>query len=228
MARGWLRIIAAFVITFDLITIILYQTRDGGQFEEEDDGDEVHRHLLEVGTSELSRFHNETFGTVMRRRQQQLLRLGLDPNPPLVVYNRVPKCGSTTTLDIIRFLKRKLKFHVYNDIAPKMKHYVESDAEELGTVYNSLLISLSKKECLCCEILMIGPRETQPNIPFSSNAFFVLTRAKSRAKAPFAQKALLEKGMFGSGSRGISKIGVQLFRPFPESRYGDITLLTGI
>ena len=68
----------------------------------------------------------------MKRQQQQLLRLGLDPNPQVVVYNRVPKCGSTTTLDIIRFLKKKLKFHVYNDIAPRMKHYVETDAEELG------------------------------------------------------------------------------------------------
>ena len=42
-----------------------------------------------------------------------------------------------------------------------------------------------------------------PNIPFSSNAFFELTRAKSRAKSPIAQKALLEKIMFGSGTRGI-------------------------
>ena len=41
------------------------------------------------------------------------------------------------------------------------------------------------------------PRETQPNINF-----FVLPRAKSRAKSLIAQKALLEKGMFGSVSHG--------------------------
>ena len=39
---------------------------------------------------------------------------------------------------------------------------------------------------------------TLPNILFSRNAFFVLSKAKSRTKSPFGQKALLEKGMFGS------------------------------
>ena len=45
--------------------------------------------------------------------------IGLDSQ--LVVYNRVPKCGSTTTLDVIRYIKRRNKFTVFNDIAPKMK-----------------------------------------------------------------------------------------------------------
>jgi hypothetical protein len=49
-----------------------------------------------------------------------------------VVYNRVPKCGSTTTLDIIRFLRKKLHYNVFNDIAPKMKHFMESDEQEYG------------------------------------------------------------------------------------------------
>ena len=42
------------------------------------------------------------------------------------------------------------------------------------------------------------PGGTLPNIPFSSNAFFALMEAKSRAKSRIFQKALLEKGMFGS------------------------------
>jgi hypothetical protein len=54
-----------------------------------------------------------------------------------VVYNRVPKCGSTTTLDIIRFLRKKLHYNVFNDIAPKMKHFMESDEQEYGKKGNS-------------------------------------------------------------------------------------------
>ena len=52
----------------------------------------------------------------------------------IVVYNRVPKCGSTTTLDIIRFLRKKLHYNVFNDIAPKMKHFMESDEQEYGKI----------------------------------------------------------------------------------------------
>ena len=81
---------------------------------------------------------NLLLSNLLKRQQQQLLKVGLDPNPPVVIYNRVPKCGSTTTLDIIRFLKKKLKFHVFNDIAPKMKHFVESDKEEIGKFSNAL------------------------------------------------------------------------------------------
>ena len=36
------------------------------------------------------------------------------------------------------------------------------------------------------------------NIPFSTDVFCVLTRAKSRTKSPITQKAFIEKGMFGS------------------------------
>ena len=50
-------------------------------------------------------------------------------------------------------------------------------------------------------ILVTG--ETLPNIRFSSNVFFVLTRVKSRAKASIVQKALLEKKMFGSVPPGM-------------------------
>merc|ERR1712136_399857 len=123
MPRSWLRIIGGIVLIFDLLTLAIYRSLN--EPEEDDlETDEVHRKLLEVGTQELSHFHNQTLGTVLKRQQQQLLKVGLDPNPPVVIYNRVPKCGSTTTLDIIRFLKKKLKFHVFNDIAPKMKHFV--------------------------------------------------------------------------------------------------------
>ena len=37
-----------------------------------------------------------------------------------------------------------------------------------------------------------------PNIPFSTNVFYVLTCAKSRGKWPNAQKPLVGNGIFGS------------------------------
>ena len=40
-----------------------------------------------------------------------------------------------------------------------------------------------------------------PNIPFWTNVF-VLTRVKSKAKSPIAQKVLVEKEMFGTGTVG--------------------------
>ena len=79
------------------------------------------RKIPEVSTAELSKFQNESFWGSVRKQKMKLMNVGLDYNSELVVYNRVPKCGSTTTLDIIRYLKRKLKFNVFNDIAPKMK-----------------------------------------------------------------------------------------------------------
>ena len=59
------------------------------------------------------------------------------------MYNRVPKCGSTTTLQIIDSLKRRLHFNVLNDIAPGMTNLMESDEQELGKIYasNDSLIS---------------------------------------------------------------------------------------
>ena len=40
-------------------------------------------------------------------------------------------------------------------------------------------------------------------MPFSTEAFFVLTRTKSRAKSVIAQKASVENGIFGSKPPGI-------------------------
>ena len=40
---------------------------------------------------------------------------------------------------------------------------------------------------------------------FSRLTLFVLTRSKSRAKLLIAQRASVEKGMFGSGTGGINK-----------------------
>ena len=77
--------------------------------------------MPEVSPLEMSKFPNETFLGSVKKQENELRKLGLEHNPKLVIYNRVPKCGSTTTLDIIRYLKRKLKFNVFNDIAPKMK-----------------------------------------------------------------------------------------------------------
>ena len=41
--------------------------------------------------------------------------------PKLVVYNRVPKCGSTTMDMIISKLQKQTDFNVINDVAPGMK-----------------------------------------------------------------------------------------------------------
>ena len=51
------------------------------------------------------------------------------------------------------------------------------------------------------EYLHLLPFVSLPNIPFSTDAFFVLIRAKS----PIAQKASVEKGIFDSRSRGTVK-----------------------
>ena len=39
----------------------------------------------------------------------------------LVIYNRVPKCGSTTMDKIIDKLEKMNKFNAVNDIAPGLK-----------------------------------------------------------------------------------------------------------
>ena len=56
----------------------------------------------------------------------------LVPNNKLLVYNRLPKCASTTTLQIITRLKTQLRYSVLNDIAPAMPHLMKSDEQEFG------------------------------------------------------------------------------------------------
>ena len=51
---------------------------------------------------ELSKFPNETYLGSVKKQENLLRKVGIEHNPQLVIYNRVPKCGSTTTLDIIR------------------------------------------------------------------------------------------------------------------------------
>ena len=72
MPRSWLRIIGGIVLIFDLLTLAIYRSLN----EPEDDDletDEVHRKLLEVGTQELSHFHNQTLGTVLKAKFQKFL-----------------------------------------------------------------------------------------------------------------------------------------------------------
>ena len=72
MPRSWLRIIGGIVLIFDLLTLAIYRSLN----EPEDDDletDEVHRQLLEVGTQELSHFHNQTLGTVLKAKFGKLL-----------------------------------------------------------------------------------------------------------------------------------------------------------
>ena len=72
MPRSWLRIIGGIVLIFDLLTLAIY--RSFNDLEEDDlETDEVHRKLLEVGTQELSHFHNQTLGTVLKAKFEKLL-----------------------------------------------------------------------------------------------------------------------------------------------------------
>ena len=81
---------------------------------------ETTKKIPDITSEELSKFPNHTYWGSVRSQEIKLMNIGIEHNPKLVIYNRVPKCGSTTTLDIIRFLKKKLHFNVYNDIAPHM------------------------------------------------------------------------------------------------------------
>lgn len=81
---------------------------------------ETTKKIPDMTSEELSKFPNHTYWGSVRSQEIKLMNIGIEHNPKLVIYNRVPKCGSTTTLDIIRFLKKKLHFNVYNDIAPHM------------------------------------------------------------------------------------------------------------
>ena len=56
----------------------------------------------------------------------------------------------------------------------------------------------------------INCMERYQTFPFQV-MIFLLIRAKSRAKSPFAQKALLEKRMFGSVTPGIMRTNVNEF-----------------
>merc|ERR1711953_347681 len=128
------KIVFFILLAFNILTYHLYSYREDFLLIEEDLTTE--KKIPEVSTAELSKFRNETFWGSVRKQKQKLMNIGLDYNSELVVYNRVPKCGSTTTLDIIRYLKRKLKFNVFNDIAPKMKHNFENDNQELELIQN--------------------------------------------------------------------------------------------
>jgi len=121
-------------ILFDALTIALYRRRGDYQLIT-DEIDNGHR-VPEVSLLELAKFPNETYLGSVKKQAAALRVLGLEHAPKVVIYNRVPKCGSTTTLDIIRYLKRKLKFNVFNDIAPKMKHFMEDEEQELELIHN--------------------------------------------------------------------------------------------
>ena len=40
--------------------------------------------------------------------------------PDLVIYNRVPKCGSTTMLQVLNHIQNENNFTVYNQIEPNL------------------------------------------------------------------------------------------------------------
>ncbi|CAG5079692.1 Oidioi.mRNA.OKI2018_I69.PAR.g9324.t1.cds [Oikopleura dioica] len=135
--KPWIRISAIAVIFLDVLTVFFSST--GPAYEaitQLDPSDIVQNELRTLSNDNLTHNQNISLTSVIKMQQQKLKGFGLTPNPQIVVYNRVPKCGSTTTLDIIRFLRKKLHYNVFNDIAPKMKHFMESDEQEYGLVRN--------------------------------------------------------------------------------------------
>ena len=40
--------------------------------------------------------------------------------PDLVIYNRVPKCGSTTMLQVLNHVRKENKFTIFNQIEPDL------------------------------------------------------------------------------------------------------------
>ena len=97
-------------------------------------------------SEELSKFPNQTYWGSVRSQEIKLMNIGIEHNPKLVIYNRVPKCGSTTTLNIISFLKKKLHFDVYNDIAPHMTvRFKKTGFLILNPIYSIMLMMINKK-----------------------------------------------------------------------------------
>jgi dermatan/chondrotin sulfate uronyl 2-O-sulfotransferase UST len=132
--RTGLKSLLCFVIIADIITFCFYQHRDNYKLVSEEL--ETTKKIPDMSSEELSKFPNQTYWGSVRSQEIKLMNIGIEHNPKLVIYNRVPKCGSTTTLDIIRFLKKKLHFNVYNDIAPHMTHYVDDDKQEMELIHN--------------------------------------------------------------------------------------------
>jgi dermatan/chondrotin sulfate uronyl 2-O-sulfotransferase UST len=92
--------------------------------------------MLESYTSEI---YESNFEEIEKSEPLEIFEFEPAPTSApkqLVVYNRVPKCGSTTTLQIIDSLKRMKHFSVFNDIAPGMTHLMKSDEQELELVRN--------------------------------------------------------------------------------------------
>ena len=61
--------------------------------------------------------------------------------PELVIYNRVPKCGSTTMLQILSHVKDENNFTIFNQIEPNLSvrsciyHKVDGPNEQKWTVH---------------------------------------------------------------------------------------------
>ena len=67
-------------------------------------------------------------------------------NTDLILYNRVPKCGSTTIINLMKACRRLMKerYEIFNDIEPNQAHYLPTLAERLDFVRNSVDISKKK------------------------------------------------------------------------------------
>merc|ERR1711935_941077 len=87
--------------------------------------------LLSLLESQEAFKQQNTSSVDNQRERTQILKVTL---PKLVIYNRVPKCGSTTMDSIISKLKEQNKFNVVNDIAPGLKHVLPSEQDELSKI----------------------------------------------------------------------------------------------
>ena len=75
---------------------------------------------------------------ILPNKKDQVLRI----NPEILLYNRVPKCGSTTMLTLLKGLKKlhsnskNNEFELYNDIYPNQKHFLPTLEMRLEYVQN--------------------------------------------------------------------------------------------
>ena len=73
----------------------------------------------------------ENYSLKLTQRTNKNKELGLKT----IIYNRVPKCGSTTMTQTLELLKNKNSFEIKNYVVPREKHYFRNGTSD----YNNFL-----------------------------------------------------------------------------------------
>ena len=61
--------------------------------------------------------NNERIASQLRSTKKSSVESAI---PDLVIYNRVPKCGSTTMLQVLKHVRKENNFRVFNQIGPDL------------------------------------------------------------------------------------------------------------